>query len=59
VPVRQASDVASGEAEFGVGRSGGDDAVVTELDSGDRQHFSAVVDEVVRVWTEMLRSAAD
>ena len=45
-----------GEAEFGVAAYGGGEEVVIELDSGRTRHFSAVVNEVIVMWEDMLRA---
>ncbi len=47
-----------GEAEYGSGTFGGSDDLVIELDSGHKQHFSSVVDDVVTMWKEMLTGTA-
>ena len=43
-----------GEAEFGVGAYGGVSEAVVELDSGERRHFSALVEDVTDMWLDLL-----
>jgi len=43
-----------GEAEWGVGTWGGTSEVVIELDSGEKRHFSALVEDVAEMWRSML-----
>lgn len=43
-----------GEAEYGLGSFGGSEEVVIELDSGQRRHFSGILEDVVAMWEAML-----
>jgi hypothetical protein len=43
-----------GEGGFGTGPYGGGPSVVINLDSGQKQHLSTAVTEVVQFWTSML-----
>lgn len=43
-----------GEAEYGYGRYGGGPEVVVELDSGNKRHFSALVDATLAMWRGLL-----
>jgi hypothetical protein len=43
-----------GEAEYGVAEWGGSSEVVIELDGGKRRHFSAALEDVVKMWESML-----
>jgi hypothetical protein len=43
-----------GEAEYGGGRYGSPSEVVVELDSGQKRHFSMLVDESAGMWQALL-----
>jgi hypothetical protein len=43
-----------GEAEFGYGKYGGGTELVVELDSGEKRHFSALVDATLAMWRGLL-----
>lgn len=43
-----------GEAEYGLGRYGGPPEVVVELDSGEKRHFSALVEATLDMWKRLL-----
>jgi hypothetical protein len=43
-----------GEGAYGEGRYGGVPEVVVELDSGDKRHFSALVDATLAMWRGLL-----
>lgn len=44
-----------GEAEYGVGLYGGGPEVVVSLDTGERRHFSALVEETMQMWGILLK----
>jgi hypothetical protein len=49
-----AGNMGWGEAEFGYGTFGGAEELVVTLDSGQKRHFSALVDATFELWTRLL-----
>lgn len=43
-----------GEAEYGVAKWGSPPELVVTLDNGKKRHFSAIVDETVKLWGSLL-----